>query len=154
MIYILIIPIVAIGDILVKRHIEKHYRNNRSTYICRKSIIIHKLHNRGGFLNFLESSTGLLKLLSGFTLLITGIIFGSLLPKKGCRLKKTGLALIIGGAASNEYDRYIKGSVTDYISFNLPVIKNIAFNMGDFAIFIGTALALFTEGKQSSDNIP
>lgn len=148
MIYIIIIVLIAIGDILIKKHIEHSYQNNRNKYILGKFINIHKLHNRGGFLNFLESHSGILKIISSLILIVTAIVFGSLLPQKGNKLKKTGLALIIGGAASNEYERHIKGSVTDYFSFNLPVIKKVAFNISDFAIFIGIFLAFLTDNKE------
>ena len=53
------------------------------------------------------------------------IIFAKILHVKDRTLLKTGITLILGGALSNEYDRIMKGSVTDYISFKIPYIKEI-----------------------------
>lgn len=151
MIYILIIITIAVTDILVKNHIEKYYWNDNSDkFIAGHFIHIHKLHNYGGFLHSLQHHIKVLKVLSSILILIVATVFGMLLPRKGHSLKKLGLSLILGGAISNEYDRYIKGSVTDYFSINIPFIKKIVFNIGDFAIFIGIILALFTVDSKSA----
>jgi len=150
MIYILILVIIAALDILIKKQIDKKYEINSERYILRKTIKVTKHYNKGGFLNHFESHSGLLKLVSTVILVIVAIFFGFLLPKKGRKLKKTGLALIIGGALSNEYDRYTKGRVTDYFSINLPIIKRIVFNIGDIAIFVGVLFA-FLSGSSHDD---
>ena len=43
-------------------------------------------------------------------------IFMWLLPKKGYRMQKLGLALTIGGGIGNLYDRLKRGYVVDYLS--------------------------------------
>ena len=145
LIYILIIALITAIDILIKNHIERYYWNDNSErYLLGRFIRIHKLHNYGGFLHSLQNHVRLLKVLSASLILIVAIVLVLSLPKKGNKIKKLGLSLILGGALSNEYDRYIKGSVTDYFSINIPLIKKIVFNIGDLAIFAGIILALFT----------
>ena len=143
MIYILIIALIAGVDILIKNTMERYYWNAGDKYIFGKFIRIHKLHNKGGFLNILENHFTCLKSISGIILLLLAIVFVIVLPKQGKGLIKIGLALILGGAISNEYDRFVKGSVTDYFSIQLPYLKKIVFNLGDFAIFIGAIYLLF-----------
>ena len=148
MIYVIIIAVIAMADLIIKDHIERYYWNNTDRYIFGRLIRVHHLNNYGGFLNYLEDSVRLLKVLSTIIFICTAVCFGIIFPKKGMKLKKTGLALILGGAISNEYDRYANGCVTDYFSFNIPGIKKIVFNIGDFAIFSGIILALFGSSKQ------
>ena len=137
MLYILIIIAVAVTDILVKNYIERYYWNNRDKYIFGKFINVKKYNNKGGFLNMFEEKTRLVKYASLTVLIAVLFIFILLFSKKKMKLVKTGLALIIGGALSNEYDRFSKGSVTDDFSFNIPKLNKIVFNLGDIAIFAG-----------------
>ena len=145
LIYLLIIAAIAVTDIIIKNHIERYYWNeNSGRYIFGRSIRIHKLHNYGGFLHSLQNHFRLLKLFSTILIIITAIALCIVFPKKGYKIRKLGLALILGGALSNEYDRYLKGSVTDYFSINIPFIKKIVFNIGDIAVFTGIILTFFT----------
>lgn len=149
MIYVIVIAIIAIADLLIKNSIERYYWNNKDRYIFGKFVKIHESHNTGGFMNFLENSFEWVKMLSGILLLIVAVIFGFLLPKKGKCLLKSALALILGGALSNQVDRvFKKDGVTDYFSVQIPGIKKIVFNIGDFAIFIGVILLLVNELKK------
>ena len=148
MIFILIILIVTSSDLLIKNHIERYYRNGKEKHILGGLIRIRKLNNYGGFLNYLENHFTILKILSSILILIIAALFAKALPKAGLSLKKAGLSLILGGALSNEYDRYSKGCVTDYFSINLPFIKKIVFNIGDFAIFAGILFSLTGNSKK------
>lgn len=153
LIYILIIAAITAIDILIKNHIERYYLDeNSEKYLLGRFIRIHKLHNYGGFMHSLQNHIKLLKLFSSVLIIIVAIILGILLPKKGHTLKKLGLSLILGGALSNEYDRYCKGSVTDYFSINIKPIKRIVFNIGDFAIFAGIILALFSASDSAANS--
>ena len=62
------------------------------------------------------------KMLMGITLLGIGVLAGGLmgaLYKKRSPLIQMGLALLLGGAASNAYDRIIKKEVTDYFRISI-----------------------------------
>jgi signal peptidase II len=50
------------------------------------------------------------------------------------------LALILGGAAGNLYDRILIGSVTDFIQVFLGSYEWPSFNVADSAICIGAGL--------------
>ena len=56
------------------------------------------------------------------------------------RFKKGAYAFFLAGALSNLYDRWVRGSVTDYISFvsrRVKSVQRIVFNLGDVFILIG-----------------
>ncbi len=64
-------------------------------------------------------------------------------PGFSAPLVRTGLALVLGGAAGNLFDRILRGTVTDFIEvyhgdWSFPV-----FNVADSAITVGAVLLLF-----------
>ncbi len=75
----------------------------------------------------------------------TAGIFLWLFPRKGHRLQKLGLALTIGGAVSNLYDRLVRGYVVDYLNVRLARLKKVIFNLGDVCILLGAAIFLVGE---------
>lgn len=72
-------------------------------------------------------------------------IFLWLFPRKGNRLQKLGLALTIGGAASNLYDRFVRGYVVDYFNVRLDRLKKVIFNIGDVCILLGAVIFFIGE---------
>lgn len=58
------------------------------------------------------------------------------------RWLRLGLALILGGALGNVYDRVVHGSVTDFLELYLDGFHWPAFNVADSAITVGAALVL------------
>jgi signal peptidase II len=55
---------------------------------------------------------------------------------------RTGLALIIGGAAGNLIDRIVAGSVVDFVDVYWQTVHFWAFNVADSAITIGVAIMI------------
>ena len=84
----------------------------------------------------------MLKTVSGVLLVLISLVFLIVLPMKGKKLFKLGLALTLGGAISNVTDRVKRGYVVDYFSFNCKKLKSIIFNLADMAIFLGSAFML------------
>jgi signal peptidase II len=74
---------------------------------------------------------------------IVATVFILTLTKRGLNMLKFGLGLLLGGAFSNTYDRIKKGYVTDYMVFeHAPgFLKNVVFNLSDFAIIIGALIS-------------
>jgi signal peptidase II len=58
------------------------------------------------------------------------------------RLSLWGLALILGGAAGNVFDRIVSGHVTDFLLFYIRDYQWPAFNMADSAIVVGSGLLM------------
>ena len=57
------------------------------------------------------------------------------------------MSLMLGGAISNLYDRFVRKYVVDYFGFrcSLKKLENITFNLADVFIFAGAAGILLTE---------
>lgn len=63
--------------------------------------------------------------------------------RDGNRLQAAGLALIIGGALSNAFDRVIYGAVADFFHFFVGDFSWYVFNLADVAIVAGVGLLLY-----------
>lgn len=74
------------------------------------------------------------------------VVVSALLWKNSHRITSTGvgLALILGGALGNLWDRLLSGHVVDFFDFYLGSYHWPAFNIADSAIVIG-ALLLVSE---------
>ncbi|HXS96032.1 MAG TPA: signal peptidase II [Candidatus Limnocylindrales bacterium] len=72
------------------------------------------------------------------------------------RVSAWALALILGGAAGNLYDRAILGRVTDFIQVYLGSYAWPTFNIADSAIVIGSGLLLLSQmkPKRQPANVP
>jgi signal peptidase II len=57
-------------------------------------------------------------------------------------LLRAGLALVLGGAFGNLYDRIVNGTVTDFLEFHAGQHYFPAFNVADSAISVGAGLLL------------
>jgi signal peptidase II len=67
-----------------------------------------------------------------------------------------GLALILGGAAGNLFDRMVWGQVTDFLLFYMGEYQWPAFNVADSAIVIGSGALVFhlVRPKRQAADVP
>lgn len=144
MLYILIITAVFLLEQKIKNHMEQNRQLGKKDEILKGRIVLKKQYNRGMFLNLLEDSAEAVKLLSGILLGFLLVVFAILMPMKRKKLMKLGLALCIGGAVSNIWDRYKRGHVVDYFSFNLKPLRSVVFNLADMFIMVGSFLILLS----------
>lgn len=82
--------------------------------------------------------------LVGLSLVVMGII-GWMLFRPGSpetRLTQAGLALVLGGALGNLWDRAVRGTVTDFLQFFFGSYEYPSFNAADSAICIGAGLLI------------
>jgi signal peptidase II len=72
------------------------------------------------------------------------------------RLSLCGLALILGGAAGNVFDRVMWGRVTDFLDFYIRDHHWHTFNIADSAIVIGSGLLMLDlfRSKRQAANVP
>lgn len=108
--------------------------------------IIHT-RNRGMAFGLFADGGGVWRtvLLVGVAVAVLVLVAGFLwrLPRElpaGQRSTRVALALILGGALGNVYDRIVQGSVTDFLDFYIGGYHWPAFNAADSAITIGAAL--------------
>ena len=105
------------GDFFVKNYIESHVDERDKRVIWKGKLLIRKHHNKGMMLNAGQKRRRLVAVVSlAFTLILT-VVFIVSLGHRGNNLLRLGLALLLGGAFSNTYDRLRRGYVVDYVSF-------------------------------------
>ena len=76
-------------------------------------------HNRGAAFSFLSDAGGWQRaLFIGIAVLATAVIVVMLVRHSGDRLFSAGLALILGGALGNLWDRIVLGYVVDFLDFH------------------------------------
>ena len=137
--YIMISASLFAADSILKYCVEKGWIKDSEPG---KGIIIKKHHNRGAMMNICDKNQHFIAMLSlVFSAFMTGV-FAATLGRKGKSTLKTGLALILGGAYSNTYDRLRRKYVVDYVSFKF---SSIVFNLADFGIIIGAMLLVISE---------
>lgn len=134
-------------DILIKQHIEENMNTGDEKEAASGHLYIRKVYNKGFCLNTLEQYPVLIKGISaalGAVLLICNII---VLSRKGHAVQKAGLSLLTAGAASNIFDRLVRGKVIDYIAFKSKhkKLEGLTFNLADFFIAAGTVILAVSE---------
>lgn len=150
MVYGVIVAILFAGDFFFKKQVEEKIEKDQQHEVCGGKIVIQKYYNNGAALNFMEKRPKVLRSFCGGIVLIVGIIWYLFLREKRNPGVLLGLSLMLGGGASNLYDRIIKGHVVDYFSFRTPWnwFNKIVFNISDMFIFAGSILVvLFGKGK-------
>lgn len=147
LIFIGIAVSIFLLDFVIKGYIEKKIAGKEEQRILKEKIIIKKHHNYGAALNFMDRKPRAVLIFSSIIFGLVLIIFGILLTKKRKVLLKTAFSFLIGGAASNIYDRAVRGYVVDYFSIHTgwKVMDRIIFNLSDWFIFIGSLLAILSE---------
>ncbi len=146
MVYAAVVLTVFLGDFFLKKHLETHLKEGGHRQICGGRIVLHRYHNYGAILDFLEKRPQAVRNLCGGFLLALGIAWAFLLRRKDNPGVLLGLSLLLGGGGSNFCDRIAKGYVVDYFSFRTPFprINRIVFNLSDFMIFLGGILVAVT----------
>jgi signal peptidase II len=106
--------------------------------------IVHS-QNRGVAFGLMNESTSawrtmvLIVFSAAALLLVAGLLW------RAARLDRwtvTGLALVLGGAAGNLFDRVMWGRVTDFLEFYIGSLHWPTFNVADSCIVIGSGLLL------------
>lgn len=103
--------------------------------------------NSGAAFGMLADGHPLLRsvILVGVSLLVMGVVAASLWSRETLTrplVAKLGLALILGGASGNMYDRLVRGTVTDFLEVYQGTWTFPAFNVADSAITVGAALLI------------
>lgn len=94
-------------------------------------------------------------ILIGVSALVLGFVTAALWRRATSftgSLARIALALILGGAVGNLYDRIVHGTVTDFLEVYRGAWSFPAFNVADSAITIGAALLLFELARPKSQS--
>ena len=151
MIYLFLAAAIFFADQWLKAGIDKR-RDEEFPVSLKGGICLEKHRNKGFLLNHSDDRPALVRVVS--VLVMVPLVFWAVFlffTKGGQKgpalvrfLGKAGAAFLLGGAASNLYDRLARGYVVDFIRFpgcKCKKIRHIIFNIADFFLFIGAALS-------------
>lgn len=104
-----------------------------------------RVHNYGAAFSFLSDAGGWQRW--AFSLLaavisIVIVVWIARLPTQS-KMEGLALALILGGALGNLYDRLTLGYVVDFLDFHWSGMHFPAFNIADAGISVGAAVLIF-----------
>ena len=146
--YILLIVGIFGVELGIKNHVEKHRKEEEERPALGGALLLRKYHNRGAFLDMGERVRPLIALVSVMLSLVMTAVFVMTLGSRGSAVLKTGLALLLGGAYSNTYDRLRRKYVVDYFSFGVKwqKLRRVVFNLSDFCIAVGAMMLVLGSG--------
>ncbi len=140
--YLLVLVVVSL-DLWTKNMAEAYLMYNQPEVIL--PVLDFTLrYNPGAAFSFLADQSGWQRyFLSGLAAVVSLFLvvwIYRLKPQE--KLLGVGLALVLGGALGNLYDRVILGHVVDFISFHWNNWYFPAFNIADSAISVGAVLLI------------
>jgi signal peptidase II len=113
------------------------------------------VHNTGAAFSFLANAGGWQRwFFTIVTVVISIAIVVMLRRHRGGPLLATALALVLGGALGNLYDRVTLGHVVDFVQLHAGGYYWPAFNVADSAISIGVALLVWDSLKPDKGLAP
>ena len=103
-------------------------------------IRLYRNHNAGFCFGLLKEKQELVKQVPlVFTSASAGVLVW-LLTRKSRLADRLGFTLVTAGALSNLFDRFRRGYVVDYFSFQVRWLEKVVFNIGDLCILAGATL--------------
>ncbi len=143
MVYIFIAAVIFFADLWIKNYVEREFPEEGERKKLKGFLRLRRHYNRGAFLNVGQRKR---RVVAGLSVCLTAcvlILFILTLGIKGNTVLKTGLAMLLGGAFSNTYDRLKRKYVVDYFSFGVKWkwFSRMVFNISDFGIIIGALMA-------------
>jgi signal peptidase II len=109
------------------------------------------VHNSGAAFSFLAGAGGWQRWFFSVVAVAISAVLVWMLRKPGTgRLLSAALALVLGGALGNLYDRMTLGYVVDFVQLHAGGYYFPAFNVADSAITAGVALLLWDSVRPSA----
>jgi signal peptidase II len=140
--------IVIALDLVTKHLIQGAFQFGEQLKITSFFDLVH-YHNEGAAFGFLNNAGGWQKWFFTAISITAAIVITYLIKKNSAqKLFCLGLALVLGGALGNLYDRVTLGYVVDFLNFHWDVHAFPAFNVADSSISVGVALLLLDSFKK------
>ena len=109
--------------------------------------------NKGAAFSFLATAQGWQTLFFAAIAMVASVVISFLIVRhRRNSLFCTGLALILGGALGNLYDRVVYGHVVDFLDFHAAGWHWPAFNVADSAITVGAGILIVESFFQKHSN--
>ena len=109
--------------------------------------------NKGAAFSFLAAAQGWQTLFFATIAVVASIVISFLIVRNQDKtVFCLGLALILGGALGNLYDRLVYGHVVDFLDFHAAGWHWPAFNVADAAITVGAGILIVESFLQKQTN--
>jgi len=109
--------------------------------------------NKGAAFSFLAAAQGWQTLFFATIAVVASIVISCLMIRNQDKnVFCLGLALILGGALGNLYDRLVYGHVVDFLDFHAAGWHWPAFNVADSAITVGAGILIVESFFQKHSN--
>lgn len=143
MVYLAIIGIIFTAEYFIKELVEKFVPLNEKKPFLGGRLFLTKYHNEGAALNFGEKKKHLIAVISAALTLFYLVYFLLTLTKGGKEELKLAMAVLLGGAFSNTYDRLKRKYVVDYFGFTSKKKRKseVIYNLSDFCIILGAVFS-------------
>lgn len=146
--WLLISAIVLVLDVYTKHLIQQAFQYGEHLEVSDFFDLV-RYHNEGAAFSFLATEGGWQRFFFSAIAFIASVVMIHLLRKNSeQRLFCFAIALVLGGAIGNLYDRLTLGYVVDFLFFHIGQYYWPAFNLADSAITGGVALLLLDSFKK------
>lgn len=152
--YILLLIFLNIGaDQYSKYLVRLKIAPGSRTEIAGELLQLMNVENSGAFLGLGSEYNPTIKLI--FLLIIPALVLGFVLyylftNKSLDRLTRVGLCCIVGGGLANLYDRFVYGSVTDFLFMDFSIARTGIFNVADLSVTTGMVFILIATLKEKN----
>ena len=147
--------VLALGvtgvDLLTKAWVLATFK---STVAVLPSLNLVLVHNPGAAFGLLATAGGWQR----WFFIVAGVAIAAFVAEWLRRTARTGrpwlsagLALVLGGALGNLWDRVVRGSVVDFIDVHYGPYHWPAFNVADAAITVGAAILVLVSFRADSE---
>jgi len=147
--------VVLAVDLLTKYWVQQSFGYGEHLTITSFFDLV-RYHNTGAAFSFLADAGGWQKwFFSVISVLVSVYLMYLLSNAKNTKLFSIGVALVLGGAIGNLYDRMTLGYVVDFLLFHYQGLAWPAFNIADSAICVGVGLLILEsfQGSSQSQNL-
>jgi signal peptidase II len=133
-------------DLVSKKMVRARITNDESIQFLGNHLTLTRVQNTGAFLSLGDqlpkSSRNILLSILPLMLIAFGTVY-YLSRDSMAKSEIVGISLIIGGGIGNVFDRFVYGSVTDFLFVRIGFFHTGIFNFADLSIMTGTFVFLF-----------
>jgi signal peptidase II len=134
---------VVVADLATKEWITQVFQYGESREILPFFNLV-LAHNSGAAFSFLAGAGGWQRwFFTAIAVVISAVIVWMLRKPDNTRLLNAALALVLGGAIGNLFDRVTLGYVVDFVQLHGGGYYFPAFNVADSAITVGVTLLVW-----------
>jgi len=147
--WLMLAAVVIALDLATKAWVVSAFREGQELPVTSFFSLI-LAYNTGAAFSFLAGHDGWQRWLFTGIAIVASIFLVWMLRRGGHRLMMCGLALILGGALGNLWDRVVQGRVTDFLLFHYAGWSWPAFNVADSAITVGAAMLILDSFRKET----